>query len=81
MIEARVLMRLKQLLDRETLTMPLPIDVGATAQAMTPLVDSSLSVDVLLEAQSERDISPYEVIAARRAQLEDAETLRRVRAL
>ncbi len=61
--------------------MPLPIDVGATAQAMTPLVDSSLSVDVLLEAQSERDISPYEVIAARRAQLEDAETLRRVRAL
>jgi hypothetical protein len=61
--------------------MPLPIDVSSVVESVSPLVDSATLVEVFVEAQAHTDDDAYHLIAARRAQLEDAETLRRMRAL
>jgi len=58
--------------------MPLPIDVSSVVEPDSPLVEF---VEVFVDGQSDADDDIYQVIAARRAQLEDADTLRRVRAL
>jgi hypothetical protein len=61
--------------------MPQPIDVSSAAESVSPLVDSAAMVEVFVEAQAQTDDQTYHLLAARRAQLEDAETLRRMRAL
>ncbi len=61
--------------------MPLPIEISPAVQAANPVVDAKISVDVLIDAQAGQDALSYQLLAARRAELEDAETLRRVRAL
>ena len=61
--------------------MPLPIDVNSEQLAPPPLVESQAEIEHFIEAQSEVEPASYQAIAARRAQLECAETLRRVRAL
>ena len=61
--------------------MPRSIDVSSTLDVGAALGDSAAAIEVLIEAQADRDAQTYELIAERRAQLEDAETLRRVRAL
>ena len=61
--------------------MPLPIDLSAVAQSTPALVESTMDLEDFIQTQAEDNTSVYELIAARRAQLEDAETLRRVRAL
>ena len=61
--------------------MPLPIDVSSVVEQVSPLIDSAAMVEVFVEAQAQTDDETYHLIATRRAQLEDAETLRRMRAL
>jgi hypothetical protein len=67
--------------------MPQPIDVDPSSSTSASWVESGLThenfaeAQHFAEAQDEADVDAYQQIAARRAQLEDAETLRRVRAL
>ncbi len=61
--------------------MPLPINVNAAMDSGLSVADSPAAIEVLIEAQADPETLAYQLIAARRAQLEDAETLRRVRAL
>ena len=61
--------------------MPSPIEVTLNVQSNAPVVESATVIEVLIEAQAEKDRDAYRLIADRRAQLEDAETLRRMRAL
>lgn len=60
--------------------MTLPVDVGMSSSELLPMTAFNIedSVDALLQAV---EPSVYAQIAERRSQLEDAETLRRVRAL
>ena len=59
--------------------MTLPVDVGMTAKDISPLVVFDL--DDAFHMAPPKEPCVYAQIAERRAQLEDAETLRRVRAL
>jgi hypothetical protein len=61
--------------------MPLPIDVSSVVESVSPLVESGSLVEVFVEAQADAGDETYHLLATRRAQLEDAETLRRMRAL
>jgi hypothetical protein len=60
--------------------MTLPVDVGMTAKDISPLVAFDLD-DAFDHMAPPKEPCVYAQIAERRAQLEDAETLRRVRAL
>ncbi len=59
--------------------MTMPTEMIVESEAISPLAGPGAVVDVFVEAQAAEDT--YHLIAARRAQLEDAETLRRMRAL
>jgi hypothetical protein len=61
--------------------MPLPIDVSADVQSFAAGVETFDSVEDFMEPNTESGGDAYQLIANRRAQLEDAETLRRMRAL
>jgi len=61
--------------------MPLPTDISPEVQSFASGLESASLIEVLIEAQSDQDTEAYKLIAERRAQLEDAETLRRMRAL
>jgi hypothetical protein len=61
--------------------MPQPIDINSIVQTRSPVVESVVLVETFVEAQAVHDDAAYQQIDTRRAQLEDAETLRRVRAL
>jgi len=60
--------------------MTLPVEVGMSAKEHTPV--ASFDLDEMTEALTKApEPCIYAQIAERRSQLEDAETLRRVRAL
>ena len=61
--------------------MSVSIDTTSFAQDPVPLEDSSLVADDLIATQGAIEPEDYHLIASRRAQLEDADTLRRMRAL
>ena len=61
--------------------MPTPIEIEAIAEAGSAMIDTGFDIDTLIETQADPEGEVYKVLAARRAQLEDAETLRRARAL
>ncbi len=60
--------------------MTLPVDVGMNAKELPPVAAFDLD-EIAQELSRAADHSIYAQIAERRSQLEDAETLRRVRAL
>lgn len=61
--------------------MPTPIGITSILQPASAAVDADVDIDVLIETQSDQDFQIYKLLAERRAQLEDSETLRRARAL
>jgi len=61
--------------------MPLPIDVTPAEDSASSFVDSISIADIFVEAQVAEETLIYQLLAERRMQLEDAETLRRMRAL
>jgi len=61
--------------------MSVSIDTTSFGQDPTPLDDSGLLPEDLIETQGAVEPEDYHLIASRRAQLEDADTLRRMRAL
>jgi hypothetical protein len=58
-----------------------PIEINSAYQQASIAVDADFDIDVMMEAQSAQDFELYKLLAERRAQLEDSETLRRARAL
>jgi len=61
--------------------MSVSIDTTSFAQDPMALDEPGLFPDGLIETQAGAEPEDYELRASRRAQLEDAETLRRMRAL
>ena len=61
--------------------MPLPTDAASTAQTPSAPIDQAMLIEEFVTAQADLDAGAHRLLAERRAQLEDAETLRRVRAL
>ena len=61
--------------------MSVSIDFSPFAHDPNSAGDSDPGIDDLLETSAEPAPEDYQLIAARRAQLEDANTLRRMRAL
>jgi len=61
--------------------MSVSIDTTSFASDPMALDDSGLVADDLIETQGAIEPEDYHLIASRRAQLEDADTLRRMRAL
>jgi len=61
--------------------MSVSIDTNAFAQDPMALDDSGVLPEALIETQAVTQPEDYHLTASRRAQLEDADTLRRMRAL
>lgn len=61
--------------------MPTPIDINSILQPTSVLAESAFDIEILMEAQADHDGQVYKLLAERRAQLENAEILRRARAL
>jgi hypothetical protein len=57
------------------------VSIDTTSFAQDPMALDDLSPEDLIESQGAGESEDYELRASRRAQLEDAETLRRMRAL
>jgi len=57
------------------------VSIDTTSFAQDPMALDDLSPEDLIEFQGVGESEDYELRASRRAQLEDAETLRRMRAL